>query len=125
MKYLGKDSNKLSIQIESPETQLIRAAFLNSGGAIIDGPSQATKDEVVELNEYFIELYKADVSRDQSSKATLTGRQLLLTRDVVSESLREIASFEFTMRHSGTEQDAATLLIAIKEIQDEAKDYGR
>lgn len=124
MKYIEKKDGKLVLELESIETQMIAGVLLNSGGGILGGPSKATLDEIIEIETYIRTKPIREALNEKKSIVSLTGRQLLLIRDVIAESLREIASFEFSMRHPGDEQDAANTLFEIKRIQDETKDYG-
>ena len=124
MKYIEKKDGKLTLQLESLETQMIAGSLLNSGGAVLGGRSKATLDEINEIEKYIRGTPIREALNEKKSIVSLTGRQLLLIRDVIAESLREVASFEFAMRHPGDEQDAANTLFEIKRIQDETKDYG-
>lgn len=122
MKYIEKKDGKLILELESIETEMIQGAFINSD--IVGGPSKATIEELREIREFISGKPIREALNEKKSIVSLTGRQLLLIKDVIAESLREIASFEFSMRHPGDEQDAANTLFEIKRIQDETKDYG-
>ncbi len=124
MKLLEKTENKIIIQSTSEETQLLRALLMSGGWFVMLGDVKASKEELDELGEHITNYYKKDVSRNQGSQISLTGRQLLIIKDAAAEALRDVASFEFTMRHPGTEEEAAQLLIDLKRIQDEARNYG-
>lgn len=124
MKLVEKRDSKLIIETTSEETQLIKGVLLNAGGFLMDHDTTIVEDELRTLRELITDYYKKDVSRDRGSEMELTGRQLNMIKDATGEALREIASFEFSLRHPGSEEDAARMLLSLKQIQDETKEYG-